>query len=125
MINQIPEQWRILQHGNVIVSNKQYWNIPENISGPQFGKPAPWFLSGGASGSPTYIIPNSGSYKTSTPCWAPIGIYWGGLESSTNESRTSTPEFFQPSFTTFISQQPYSSYNVYDNFLNLLNSKII
>ncbi len=124
LIDQIPEQWRLLQHGNVIVSNKQYWNIPIGVDGPQSGKSAPWFLSEGASGSPVYMVLNHGSFTTDPPCWAPIAIYWGGLESSI-KSRTSIPEFFQPSFTTFISQQPYSTYNVYDNFLNLLNSKII
>ncbi len=118
-LNSIPEQWRLLQYGNVMVSATPY--LEKDRANPK--TPTQWFLSGGASGSPVYIVPSSNgqSFRNVAPYWAPIGIYWGGLSSLEGK----TKEMIQPSFSAFISNLPGSSYNIYENFETLINDGYI
>lgn len=118
-IDKIPKQWKLHQQGAVMFSELYYVQNPWEDKN---GKPNPklqWWLTGGASGSPVYTLPKdaTGDFKDVEPIWAPIGIYWGGLVNPINDD-----EYFSPSFTMFISEIPKSTYNVYENFSDLLKS---
>ena len=81
-------------------------------------------LSGGASGSAVYQDSNypidSNPNPVQTIDWTkkvPVGIYWGG-QSTTNTMK--------PSFIPFIvTKQAYGGYNIFNNFIDAVNSNKI
>lgn len=92
-----------------LYSSKDYTNFP---------------LSGGASGSAVYQDINypidSNPNPVQTIDWTkkvPVGIYWGG-QSTTNTMK--------PSFIPFIvTNQAYGGYNIFNNFIDAVNSNKI
>lgn len=82
-----------------------------------------WNLSAGASGSAVYQLPlgtnlpissdPSSNEKNIFYNLLPLGIYWGGAQSTNNNS------LFKPSFIPFKSDR----YNIFANFSKFLNSK--
>ncbi len=104
-VSNTPSSYKIKQRGNVIVSNLPFEEGKDDDK---------WNLISGASGSPVFpisrIIDNQIEINN-----IPIGIYWGGLTSSSDK------DLIEPGFTAFISNTSGCKYNIYENFKAYIN----
>ena len=74
-----------------------------------------WILTAGASGSAVYQLSENFDFNDMSYNWLnqmPVGIYWGGIENTSNK-------IFKPAFIPLVT----SRYNFYENFSNFLSSQ--